>query len=183
MKQLDKEIDRKVENEKVTEGHEDLVYGSLVKILFGVQRLYTELSKKSCNPSCLSDAVRKFKVEIVEYQGVIADNQLKLSPKLIEDVYRFYSKVSELEIQIDEIKDQSNEVIVACVATMAEALADILIDYQKTVMERRRIIFSLEKSEFSSFRGCCGGPVDREVYAEYLATKAQAKNADGELNA
>jgi hypothetical protein len=177
LKRLEKELARSSDSDTLTERQEDLVYGPLVKILFGVQRLYTELSKPSCDPSCLSQAVGKFKLDIVQYQSVIADNQLKLAPKLIEDIYRFYAKISELEIRVDELSAQGRAILVACVATLAQEMADVLIDYQRAVMKKRDFLLNFDEEKFASFRGCCGGPVDKEAIAAFLEWRERANKA------
>ena len=157
LKKLEKELDQKDNKHKSAESQEDLTYAALTKILFDVQMLYADLSVPSCNDLCVNDSLTKFRNKLYEHQSEIANNQLQLSPKIIDIIYKFYRLISNLTIDLINNKDKSLNISLRCVSGYSEKLADTVIEYQKEILIQRHKEVPVELNNMVNFRSCCGG--------------------------
>jgi hypothetical protein len=157
LKKLEKELDQKDKKNISSESQEDLTYAALTKILFDVQMLYSDLSVPSCNELCINDSLTKFKIKLYEHQSEIANNQLRLSPKTIDIIYKFYRLISNLTIDLINNKNTDLSISLTCVSEYAEKLADTVIEYQKEILTQRHKEVPVELNNMVNFRSCCGG--------------------------
>ena len=90
LKKIEYEKDKNTDIDFSKRKQENIVYSSLVKILFQIQKLHIELSSKCrINYNCITEAIEKFQEKFSEYQEVISDNQMYLEPKVTNELYGF----------------------------------------------------------------------------------------------
>lgn len=175
LKRLEKELENKGDHEKTDRKQEDLAYGALIKILFGVQRLYTELSLPKCDPDCIDQSLSRFKENLLENQGKISDNQLYLEPVLIELIYKFYSFLADLEIELRSLSDCTKDIQVACVSSNATKLADVVVEFHEKLLLKRNPRAVAEVYKMPYFKGCCGGTVSPQDVEKYVAVMREIR--------
>ena len=139
---------------------EKSVYASLSKVLFDVQQLHVSLSGSCVSKNCINDAVSKFDKSVTKYHEEISNNLLYMSSAVIDDIYRFYSKLSDLKINLKEFNDSKNfEMAHVLVYYFSSELAEILIDLQDRLLKERRWIqieFDRTKKTKKMMKYCCG---------------------------
>ncbi len=167
LKAQEKELSNENEKDKSINQQQDLAYGALVNILFEVQQLHTELSLPKCDPACVDRALQRFKTKLFDHQSKISENQIQLKPYLIDHIYRFYTGLSKLEIELANLADDSVQIRQACVAANATELADLVTKFQRGILTERGFLTPDDVYTMQSFRTCCGGPISPELLAEY----------------
>ena len=108
IKELEKELDETYKGKEVMKSHERSVYASLSKILFDVQQLHVALSGTCIDKNCIENAVSKFDESMTKYHGEISSNLLYMSSNVINSIYLFYSKISDLKISLKEFNESQN---------------------------------------------------------------------------
>lgn len=147
--------------------YEDEAYSSLVGILFDIQMLHVELSQSGCDEKCIDKALEEFIPKLKEKQAVVARHQLSLDSVLVDQIYSFYNRISEMIIHLSELKnDFSPSLVRACVSHNANMLATNLINFKKVVFSGRS---QSQLRDMPNFAKCCGALVtqrDIELYLE-----------------
>ncbi|MCC6542554.1 MAG: hypothetical protein IT225_10065 [Flavobacteriales bacterium] len=153
--------------------HERLVYSSLVKILFDVQTLHIALSGTCVDYKCVDDAIEKFRNSFAKYQEAIADNQLFLSSKVTNLLYRFYQILGQVMIDLKNLKDQKQyELAVVCVYESSQSLANQIIEIQDEFNRHRKDVQEeFTKADLSNFRQCCGQAPSEEWQRRFKEAK------------
>ena len=176
-KEEELKIERAQRREDSREDYERAVYASLSKILFDVQQLYVSLSGKCIDHDCIGTSLSKFDESITQYHVNISDNLLYMSSPVIDDIYKFYGKISELKIGLKDF-NQSEEFDMAHVLVYFKSteLAEILIDIQDRLVGRRsefKIQFDRTQQEMMKY--CCGRKPPQELIDRYQKLKHEMK--------
>ena len=146
--------------------YEDEAYSSLVGILFDVQMLHVELSQSDCDSGCIEKALSEFIPKLKENQEVIAKHQLSLDSVLVDQIYSFYNRVSEMIIHLSELKSEfSPSMVRACVSHNANQLADSLVKFKRVVFSGRS---QKQLRDMPNFSKCCGAMVTQRDIDLYL---------------
>jgi len=149
--------------------HQIVVHSSLIKILFEVQKLHISLSGKCADFDCIDTAVNVFQKKFSEEQAQIAEFQIYLSSNITNRLYKFYSLLGELLVELKEIKDSKNfEIAIASVYNYSVQLAEEVIEIQEELVKKRKDL----KEEFDglkipNFTNCCGQEPPKEIQEEY----------------
>lgn len=149
---------------------ENIVYSSLVKILFQIQKLHIELSSKCrINYNCITEAIEKFQEKFSEYQEVISDNQMYLEPKVTNKLYGFYETLGDLLIELKEIEnDKKYELAIVSVYLYSKVLASTIIDIQKELSHiKKELKYEIKEEDMYNFINCCGKEPKEEDIESY----------------
>lgn len=169
-KTLDKELDIKYNSKEDIRQQEKSVYASLSKLLFDVQQLHVELSGSCVDEDCINRAIEKFEKSGTKFHEEIAENMLYLSSKVIDDIYRFYNKMSDLKIRLREFNSSKNfDMAHVLVHYLSRDLATILMDIQDRLLKKRsddEIEFDRTMQEMMLY--CCGHEPPQELKDKYL---------------
>ncbi|GJQ07133.1 hypothetical protein CAPN010_12910 [Capnocytophaga cynodegmi] len=149
---------------------EKIVYSSLIKILFEVQKLHIELSSKCLiDYSCISKSVEKFQVKFSEYQEIISDNQIYLKLKVTNELYGFYQELANLLIELKEIENKKKyDLAVVSVFLHSQVLASIILKIQKELSYiQKELKYEVKEEDMYKFIYCCGKEPNKEDIEEY----------------
>ncbi|MGE0567934.1 MAG: hypothetical protein AB7O73_08285, partial [Bacteroidia bacterium] len=108
LKELEKSLDLNFKSQDNIREQEKAVYSYLSRILFDVQQLHVSLSGKCADTGCIVDSLKKFDESVAKCHDKIADNMLYLSSESINLIYKFYSDIGKLKIELKEL-DQRKE--------------------------------------------------------------------------
>jgi hypothetical protein len=168
-KNKEKELDIKYNSKEEIRNQEKSVYASLSKILFDVQQLHVSLSGTCIDENCINNSVSKFDESVTRYHEEISNNLLYMASEVIDDIYRFYGKLSDLKISLKEFNDSKNfEMAHVLVYHYSSELAEILIDIQDRLLKRRSdldIEFDRTKQEMMKY--CCGRKPPKELLLKF----------------
>lgn len=175
IKELEKELDQKYQGKQDVKNQEKAVYSSLSKILFDVQQLHVALSGTCIDKNCIDSAVSKFDISITKYHEEISNNLLYMPSVVIDNIYKFYSKISDLKISLKEWNDSKNfEMAHVSVYSYSVDLADIVIDIQELfVAENAALKQNFDKAEQEMMKYCCGRKPPQEVLERYIELSKQ----------
>lgn len=178
---LDKEektrqMDQKFDSKKEIREQERIVHSSLVRILFDIQKLHIDLSTDCVDYKCISDGLSKFNESFDKNQKLISDNLLCLPSEIINNIYAFYKRLSELIIELKDYKDQGNQdLAMVSVYFYARLLADDIIDIQHYIIKERQkeeeAEIEFDKLKVEMMRYCCGRTPPKELRDRYEELK------------
>jgi hypothetical protein len=174
LKRIEKNLDIQYKPKEDLRAQEKKVYASLSKILFDVQQLHVSLSGTCVDANCIVDSLKKFDQSVSRCHDEIADNMLYLSSAAINLIYRFYSKIGELKIQLQEL-DKRKEYDMAHVTVYfsSQVLADSLIDIQELFTNQRSDLkIQFDRAQQQMMRYCCGEEPPTEFKKRYEDLKA-----------
>jgi hypothetical protein len=177
-KQKDREIDRNFTVDAEQISHERIIHSSLVKILFEIQKLYISLCcDLAKQEDCITNASSEFQNCFAKYQATISDNQIFLSSDVVNELYRFYNKVGEILIDLNNIKAAGEPSVArVCVYDHSQELADMILNIQEIFIQKRQKLFGdlrLIRSEMKAFRTCCGPPPPGPLRVRYGEVMSQ----------
>ena len=177
IKELEKQLDEKYSGKEDLKNQERAVYSSLSKILFDVQQLHVGLSGSCVDKNCIDNAVAKFDVSITKYHEEISNNLLYMPSVIIDRIYKFYSKISDLKVSLKEFNDSKNfEMAHVSVYAYSTELADILINLQELLLEQNEELkMNFDKAEQDMMRYCCGRKPPKDVLERYIVSLQQMK--------
>ncbi|GAA3595249.1 hypothetical protein Q4Q39_07320 [Flavivirga amylovorans] len=167
---LRKQIELGIDPENSQKLQENVVYSSLIKILFEIQKLHIELSGNcSVDYSCITKAVEKFQSKFSEYQEIISENQMYLKPKVTNELYDFYQNSGNLLIELKEIEnDKKYELAQVSVYFHAQSLASIILRIQENLSHiKKELDYEIKQEEMGNFINCCGRKPDEKNIEEY----------------
>lgn len=166
---LKRQIELGIDPENTKKIQENLVYSSLIKILFEVQKLHIELSGNCVDYKCLEKAVDSFKPKFSQYQEIISENQLYLRPKVTNDLYDYYQTLGNLLIEIKEIEiEKKYELANVAVYFHAQQLATIILRIQNGLSEiRKDLNYEIKNEDLMNFVNCCGRPPKKQDIEQY----------------
>ena len=170
MKKMEYEKDKNKDIDSSKREQENIVYYSLVKILFQIQKLHIELSSKCrINYNCITEAIEKFQEKFSEYQEVISDNQMYLEPKVTNKLYGFYETLGDLLIELKEIEnDKKYELAIVSVYLYSKVLASTIIDIQKELSHiKKELKYEIKEEDMYNFINCCGKEPKEEDIESY----------------
>lgn len=169
-KNKEKELDAKYKAKEEIKVQEKAVYASLSKILFDVQQLHVDLSGTCISENCIKDSLRKFDESLTKCHNEISENMLYMSSSVINDIYRFYSKISDLKITLKELDESRNySMAQVCVYDNSISIAETLIDIQsQLVSEKRELRIKFDRTQQQIMKYCCGSKPPQELFEEYL---------------
>ena len=175
--ETEKEIQAKYENTTQKRQYQNIVLSSLVKLLFEVQRLHVELSSKCDDQTCIDKALERFNEAFARYQSLIADNQIYLSHTITNHLYAFYSELSELLIELNDIKSSGQfEIAIVPVYNKAKSLAGEIIAIQKLMLkERGELTDQFEAAHLEKMKNCCGREPSETQLAAYKVLKRRVE--------
>jgi hypothetical protein len=175
LKELEKELEQKYQGKQEVKNQEKAVYSSLSKILFDVQQLHVGLSGNCIDKNCIDGAVTKFDSSITKYHEEISNNLLYMPSIIIDNIYKFYSKISDLKISLKEWNDSKNfEMAHVSVYSYSIELADILINIQELLVSENAVLKNnFDKAEQEMMRYCCGRKPPKEVIEKYIELSKQ----------
>lgn len=178
-KEKEKEIERSFTFNREHVNHEKVIHSSLIKILFEIQKLYINLSCDSDHDSCITDAVKEFQKDFSKYQGIISDNQIFLKSKVVNELYKFYNKIGEILINLNEInKTKEHELARVCVYDGAQDLANFILNIQEVFLSKRKSLYGelkIIRTEMKDFQTCCGPPPPGELRDRYNKVMREIK--------
>lgn len=177
LKKIEKEIESKHRTNEDVREVEKAVYASLSKILFDVQLLYVALSGSCIDKNCLEEAVKKFDESIVKYHGEIASNLLYMSSGIINLIYKFYGKISDLKIELKEFNESENYQMAHVAVNIGSVeLASIVIEIQGTFVEGNKYLENkFNKTQQEMMLYCCGRKPPKELFDQYVLLLKQIK--------
>lgn len=176
-KSRDKELELEYNSKEEIQRSEKEIYASLSKILFDVQQLYVSLSGTCVDSTCIASAVSKFDSNIDKCHQEISKNLLYMPSNIINEIYRFYSKISSLKISLKEFNESKNfSMAHVCVYDYATEIAEILIDIQEKLLEDKNILKKkFNKAEQQIMKYCCGRKPPKDLLDEYLELLSKLK--------
>jgi hypothetical protein len=179
-----KGIESEFQLESDKKNHEKIVHSSLLKILFQVQKLHISLSGSCVDTSCIDTAINDFNQSLNQHQSIISDNQIFLSSKTTNNLYRFYSLIGELLIELREIRDKKMfELAIVSVWEYSQRLADSIIDIQDEFVQKRKdLTEKFDKLEVPYFRSCCGHEPSPELKQKIEIIRNQKLELEKHIN-
>lgn len=176
-KDIEKQLELKYSTKNDLKNQEKAVYSSLSKILFDVQQLHVSLSGTCIDENCINNAVTKFDASITKYHEEISNNLLYMPSKVIDKIYKFYSKISDLKITLKGFNDSKNyEMAHVSVYLDSTELAEILIDIQDFFIQKDEILKKdFDKTQQEMMKYCCGSKPPKELFDKYLVLLKQSK--------
>ena len=170
IKELEKELDQKYKGKEDVKNQEKAIYSSLSKILFDVQQLHVALSGTCVDKNCIETAMSKFDISITKYHEEISNNLLYMPSNIINSIYTFYSKISDLKIALKEFNDTKNfEMAHVSVYMNSTELAEILIDIQDKLVEKNETLKkNFDKTQQQMMKYCRGRKPPKELFDKYL---------------
>jgi hypothetical protein len=175
LKNKEKELDQKFNANEELRKQEKAVYASLSKVLFDVQQLHVSLSGSCIDEDCINRAVIKFDESATKYHDEISNDLLYMPSEVINDIYRFYGKLSDLKINLKEFNDSKNfEVAHVFVYYFSSELAGILIDLQDRLLRKRsNLQIEFDRTKQEMMKHCCGTEPSQELLDKYLVLQKQ----------
>lgn len=163
--------------------HEVIVHSALIKILFEVQKLHISLSGKCVDFDCIDNAVSDFQSQFSERQSQIAEFQIYLSSNITNRLYKFYSLLGELLIELKEIKDdKESEIAIASVYNYSVRLAEEIIEIQDELVKKRNDLKEkFDALEVPYFKNCCGEKPPKEIREKYERIRSKKMAVSEEL--
>lgn len=176
-KELEKQLDEKYSKKENIKNQERAVYSSLSKILFDVQQLHVALSGSCVDKNCIDNAVAKFDSSIIKYHEEISNNLLYMPSIIIDNIYRFYSQISDLKVSLKEFNDSKNfEMAYVSVYACSTDLADTLINIQELLIaEDIELKKNFDKAEQDMMRYCCGRKPPKKELDKYIVLLEKMK--------
>lgn len=176
-KSKEKELDLEYGSKKEIQRSEKEIYASLSKILFDVQQLHVALSGTCVDSNCITDAVKKFDTDVNQCHEEISKNLLHMPSSVINEIYRFYSKISDLKISLREFNDSKNfSMAHVCVYDYATEIAETLIDIQEKLLDGKdELKKKFDKTEQQIMKYCCGRKPPKELLEQYLTLLKELK--------
>lgn len=169
-KKLEKELSGEKKRSEIIKNQERIVYSSLSKILFDVQQLHVSLSGSCIDKNCIDSSLQKFDNSILKYHEEIANNMLYMSSIVINDIYNFYSKISELKVSLKEFNDlKEYEMAHVAVYMHSIELSEILIRIQEEFISKDEVLkkdFDNSKQEMMKY--CCGRKPPKEEFEKFV---------------
>ncbi|TAF76454.1 MAG: hypothetical protein EAZ53_04165 [Bacteroidetes bacterium] len=176
-KDREKQLDVKYNTQSEQKNQERAVYSSLSKILFDVQQLHVSLSGTCIDKNCIENALTKFDTSVTKYHEEISNNLLYMPSKVIDLIYKFYSKISDLKIALKEFNNTKNyEMAHVSVYMDSSELAEILIDIQEYfILKDDKLVKDFDKTQQEMMRYCCGRKPPQDLFGKYLVLLKQIK--------
>lgn len=176
-KRLEKQLNLSFNTKEDLRRQEKMIFGSLSKILFDIQQLYVSLSGTCVDSDCITEAISAFNESLKKNHSEISDNLLFLSSELIDNIYLFYNKMSDLKIEIEELNVKKEyKMAHVCVYKYSEELANIVISLQeKLVQKRKDIAIEFDKTKQENMRYCCGQAPPKHLIEKYNKLKLQVE--------
>lgn len=176
-KSREKQIDEKYNVEKEIKTQEKSVYSSLSKILFDAQQLHVALSGSCVDRNCIDEAVTKFDVSITNYHQEISNNLLYMPSVIINLIYKFYGKISDLKISLKEFNDTKNYAMAHVSVYLYSAdLAETLIEIQeKFVSKNDALVKDFDRTQQEMMKYCCGRKPPKDLFNNYIELITQIK--------
>lgn len=185
-KSKDKELEIEYNSKEEILRSERETYASLSKILFDVQQLHVSLSGNCIDSNCIADAVKRFDANVNKCHEEISKNLLYMPSNIINEIYRFYSKISDLKISLLEFNDSKNfSMAHVCVYDFATEIGETLIDIQEKLLDGKDILKKkFNKTEQQIMKYCCGRKPPEDLLEEYLKLliELKPKITDVEIN-
>lgn len=169
MKEIEKRIDLKYKAEDEVREQEKKVFSSLSKILFDVQQLHVSLSGTCIDSSCIENGLKRFDAAVSKCHEDISNNMLTLSSPVINLIYKFYSGIGDLKIQLQELdKSKTYDMAHVAVYYSSQELADSIIDIQELfVAQRTELRAQFNKAQQEMMKYCCGSMPPAELQQRY----------------
>lgn len=166
-------IDDKFTIENQKKNHEIIVHSSLIKILFEVQKLHIALSGNCIDSNCISEATKSFSDSFAKYQSIISENQIFLSSKVTNLLYKFYKDLGQLMIELKNINEANEfQCGIVPVYNYSQNLADTLISIQSEFVTKRDYLEAeFKEIHLPEFRNCCGNPPTKAQQELYVKMK------------
>lgn len=177
IKELEKELDEKYKVKDDLKTQEKSVYASLSKILFDVQQLHVSLSGSCVDKNCIENAIIKFDSSLTKYHEEISNNLLYMPSAIINNIYEFYSKISDLKITLKEFNDTKNFEMAHVSAYMySTELAEILITIQDLMVSQNALLKkNFSKTQQDMMKYCCGRKPPKELVDKYVVLLKEVK--------
>lgn len=175
--ELEKQLEEKYNGNYEIKNQERSIYSSLSKILFDVQQLHVALSGTCIDKNCIENAVLKFDDSITKYHEEISNNLLYMPSIIINNIYKFYGKISDLKISLKEFNDTKNFAMAhVSVYGYSIQLADILIEIQETLIGQNETLKNnFNKTHQEMMKYCCGRKPPQELLDEYILLLKEIK--------
>lgn len=173
----EKELDSNYNAKEEIRSQEKAVYASLSKILFDVQQLHVSLSGTCVDENCISDALSKFDESLTKYHEEISNNLLYMPSVVINEIYRFYTKISDLKISLKSFNDSGNyEMAHVSVYLASTDLAETVMNIQETLIENKKELkIQFDKAEQEMMKYCCGSKPPKEQFEKYIGLLKSVK--------
>lgn len=170
LKKIEKNLDTENKKDDIIKNQERSVYASLSKILFDVQQLHVSLSGSCVDKKCIDNSLIKFDESILKYHEEIANNMLYMPSKIINHVYEFYGKISDLKITLKELNDMKEyEMAHVSVYMNSIDLAEILINIQEDFLQRdEKLKSAFDKTAQEMMKYCCGRKPPEELFDKFI---------------
>lgn len=169
-KKLDKELDAEEKKKEIINNQERIVYSSLSKILFDVQQLHVSLSGTCIDKNCIDKSLEKFDTSILKYHEEIANNMLYMPSNIINLIYDFYSRISDLKVSLKEFND-IKEFQMAHVSVYMHSieLSEILIRIQSEFISKdEQLKKDFDESAQEMMKYCCGRKPPKEEFDKFM---------------
>lgn len=169
-KNKEKELEFKYNDLNDLKVQERLVYSSLSKILFDVQQLHVALSGNCIDNNCIDNALTKFEDSVARCHGDLSKNLLYMPSKVINLIYQFYSKISDLKIKLKEFNESEKyEMAHVSVYVDSQDLAETLIEIQELIVKKNNnTISDFDKTQQEMMKYCCGRKPPQDLFDQYI---------------
>ena len=169
-KEIEKQLDEKYKGKDDIKNQERAIYSSLSKILFDVQQLHVALSGTCVDKNCIEHAVVKFDASLTKYHEEISNNLLQMPSVVIDSIYKFYGKISDLKISLKEFNDSKNfEMAHVSVYMYSTQLAETLIEIQEILIaQNEALVKKFDKTQQEMMKYCCGRKPPKELLEKYI---------------
>lgn len=169
-KKLDKQLLEDSKKGDIIKGQERMVYASLSKILFDVQQLHVSLSGTCIDKTCIDKSLEKFDISISKYHEEIANNMLYMPSIIINNIYDFYSKISDLKVSLKDFNDlKEYEMAHVSVYMHSIELSEILINIQAIFISKdENLKKDFDKSKQEMMMYCCGRKPPKQEFEKFM---------------
>lgn len=118
----------------------------------------------------MNDALVIFKDSFTKYQNTISENQIYLSSKVTNHLYKFYNLLGELLTELKDIQDSKQyEIAIVSVNEYSKLLATEIIEIQDIFVKNREdLTAEFNKIELDEFSKCCGYQPSKEIREKYF---------------
>lgn len=170
LKKIEKNLENENKKEDLIKNQERNVYASLSKILFDVQQLHVSLSGSCIDQNCIESSLKKFDESIIKYHEEIANNMLYMPSSVINFVYEFYGKISDLKVTLKELNESKDfDMAHVSVYMYSTELADILINIQEEFLQKdEKLKAEFDKTAQEMMKYCCGRKPPEELFNRFI---------------
>lgn len=170
IKKLEKELVLKSSKNELIENQNRIIFASLSQILFDVQALHVSLSGSCVDKQCIDEALTRFDESLKKYHDEISTCMLYVPSNVINLIYDFYGKISELKIFLRDIDKDSDFAIAHVSVSMGSVeLSMVIFQIQNIFVENDSTLKSnFNEAHQQMMKYCCGRRPPTHLFERYI---------------